>query len=414
MRIAFYGNVANNFYQIVSALRIQTQVDAHLYLDADAAHSQLIMQPESDTPSLKNNYPNWIHQDQYTTRMSMLFPWKSKLTKELNQYDAVVVSSHGPMFTQFVSRPTFFFVTGYDLTYLPFPKKFWFYNNSLKSKLVGFLVGFWQRRGIRRATEIWTQPYSPYTQALGELSISPDRISPMYFPLIIDTERFKFDKNAKYNMDSNIQQIISNHDFIVFHPSRLLIQNHPYLKASGKWKQNDLLFRGFAKLLRRCGHRRPVLVMPDRTKSDDIALGKRIIKEMGLERHVLWIKPPHPEGFTRDQLIPLYSVADVVADDFGIGWFGSVVLEACAISRPVVTHIDENVMSRLYPWHPILSANTEEGIANHLMNLCLDEKYKHHIGQKGREWIRAFHSIESCSSVYVKRISELCDRLATG
>jgi len=411
MRIAFYGNVANNFYQIVKALRGRAQIDAHLYLEAN--QPLLIMQPESDTPSLKNNYPDWIHQDRYMTRMSLLFPWKSKLVEELKQYDAVVVSSYGPIFTQFIRKATIFFVTGFDLTYLPFPKQFWFYNETLKLKLMGFIVGFWQRRGIHRITEIWTQPYSPYTHALDKLSIERDRVSTIYFPLIIDTEKFKYDENAKSNEDENIQQIISNYDFIVFHPSRLLIQNNLYLKASGKWKQNDLFLRGFAKFIERCRNRRPVLVMPERVFSQDIAIAKRMIRELGIENHVLWIKPPHPEGFTRDQLIPLYSIADVVADDFGIGWFGSIVLEACAISRPVINYIDESVMGRLYPWHPILSANTEEGITHHLMSLCFDDQYKRNIGQKGREWVETFHSEQSASTIYIKHITELYGRLAS-
>ena len=35
MRIAFYGNVANNFYQIVKALRGRAQIDAHLYFRSE-------------------------------------------------------------------------------------------------------------------------------------------------------------------------------------------------------------------------------------------------------------------------------------------------------------------------------------------------------------------------------------------
>jgi glycosyltransferase involved in cell wall biosynthesis len=190
-----------------------------------------------------------------------------------------------------------------------------------------------------------------------------------------------------------------------------MIQDDPQLKAAGQWKQNDLLFRGFAKFIKQSAHTRSVLVMPDRTQSNDITLGKRMIREMGLEPHVIWLQPPRPEGFTRDELIPFYSIADVVADDFGIGWFGSVVLEALSISRPVVTYIDENVMKRLYPWHPILSARTEEEIANHFMALYHDEKLKKEIGKRGRAWVEAFHSEEGTGPVYVRQITQFCERL---
>jgi glycosyltransferase involved in cell wall biosynthesis len=411
MRIAFYGNIANNFYQIVKALRAQYQIDAHLYIDA---HGPTGMRPESDSPTLKNHYPNWIHEGHYLNRTSMLFPWTSHLVRELEQYDAVIVSYLGPMFTQFIHKPTIFFVTGSDLTFFPFPREYRLLHAGTRSKLSALVKGFWLRRGIRRVLEIWTQPYFPFVNALNRLHIDEARISPIYLPLVIDTDRFTFDENARYHKDQNIQHIIANFDFVVFHPSRLMIQDHPQLKTAGQWKRNDLLFRGFAKFIERSGARRSVLVMPDRTQSDDLPMGKEIIHKMGLDQNVLWIKPPRQEGFTRDELIPIYSIADVVADDFGIGWFGSVVLEAYALSRPVVTYVDENVVSKLYPWHPILSANTEEGIADHLMRLYTDPEYKKEVGCKGREWIEEFHSGKKVSAIYVKKIMELCDRFASG
>jgi glycosyltransferase involved in cell wall biosynthesis len=410
MRVAFFGNVANNFYQIIRALRARSCIDAHLYLDA---RDQMGMRPESDYPDLKNYYPEWIHEGEYITPTSMLFPWKSPLVNELERYDAIIVSYLGPMFAPFIHKPFFFFVTGSDLTHLPFPREFRFRDPNLKSKVVGSIKGFWLRRGIRHVAQIWTQPYSPYLNALHELGIDPDRISPVYFPLAIDINKFKFDGKARTRRNENIHRILSGSDFIVFHPSRLMIQNHPQLKAAGQWKQNDLLFRGFAKFIERSGRHRSVLVMPDRTQSNDIALGKRLIHEMGLEPYVVWLQPPRPEGFTRDELIPFYSIADVVADDFGIGWFGSVVIEALSIGRPVITYIDEKVMGRIYPWHPILSARTEEEIAGHLMSLYRDEKFKREIGGRGRIWIEEFHSEEGTSPVYVRQITQLCDRLTS-
>ena len=50
----------------------------------------------------------------------------------------------------------------------------------------------------------------------------------------------------------------------------------------------------------------------------------------------------------------LYHRSDVVADEFGVGWFGYVTLEGLASSRPVLCHLDEQVMATMYPEHPIL------------------------------------------------------------
>jgi glycosyltransferase involved in cell wall biosynthesis len=411
MRIAFYGNIANNFYQIAKELRTQLQVDAHLFIDA---YDPIGMRPENDSPTIKSCYPDWIHEGHYMNRKTILFPWTSKLIKELGQYDAVVVSYLGPMFAPFIKRPIVFLATGSDLTVFPFPKEFLFLAPALKSKISSMIKGFWQRHGIRRVSEIWAPPFPPFQAAIKKLRVNPIRISTAYLPLAIDGDKFKLDENVRTNQDGNIQRIVSSCDFMVFHPSRLMLQDYPQLKASGQWKRNDLLFRGFAKFIERSGTQRSFLVMPDRTQSNDLAIGKRVIHEMGLDRHVLWIKPPSPEGFTRDELILFYSLADVVASDFGIGWFGSVVLEALAISRPVINSIDESVMKQLYPWHPILSANTAEEICDHLMRLYTDPEYKREVGRKGRQWMEEFHSGMKVSTIYVKKLMELSNRVVSG
>src|SRR5207248_4826794 len=56
-----------------------------------------------------------------------------------------------------------------------------------------------------------------------------------------------------------------------------------------------------------------------------------------LTDQVLWLQPPRPDGFTRDELIDLYAISDVVADQFGAGFFGYVVLEALSVGRPVLS-----------------------------------------------------------------------------
>jgi hypothetical protein len=65
----------------------------------------------------------------------------------------------------------------------------------------------------------------------------------------------------------------------------------------------------------------------DRGASPDVDQAKDIVRQLGIEQYVQWLKGPHPYGFDRAELLPLYSVADVVVDEFGIGWFGSVVIE---------------------------------------------------------------------------------------
>lgn len=408
MKIAFYGNVVNHFYQTVKALREYAGIDAHLYLDA--RHHPLSM-PESDDPELKDNYPHWIHKDLFLTPASLLAPWRSNLARELAQFDIIIVSTLGPIFAQFTNKPYCFFVTAGDSMITPFPIALQFRKTPLRIKLGRIIASFWQRRGIRGATEIWIQPFAPYVNGLKPLGIEPERMLPIYFPLIINMEKFKPDEKPSDSDDENIRQIVTNYKFVLFHPSRILIKAQPWLKAVGEWKQNELLFYGFAKFLEQSRAEDAVLVMIDSTLSPDLALAKEIIKDLGIEKNVLWIKPPRPMGFTHAELIRFYSIADVVADDFGIGWFGSIALEALSISRPLISYIDEQVMQLLYPWHPMLSAKSPDDIASHLMDLYTNAEYKRKVGTQGRQWIEEFHSSQNASQIYVKRIKEVAERL---
>ncbi len=404
LRIGLFGNICNNLYQIAKAVRQHSALDVHLYIDT---RDDPQMRPESDDEEIKGHYPDWIHRGVFVSPFTKLAPWTSPLTTEMASLDMLVVSQLGPMFTQFVNRPTAFLVTGGDLTVLPFSSRYRVLSASRNAVLASTIVSYWQRRGILSCKQIWTQPFSPFRSALQDLKVPADRISTVYFPVVIDTQKIKYKVSAQQSQMAAVHQVVANADVVVFHPSRLMIQDHPYLKATGQWKQNDLLFRGFARFVRRSQAERAALVLIERPASFDVDLAKRIIADLGIEQNVLWLKPPRPFGFARSELIPLYSVADVVADDFGAGWFGSVVLEAFATERPVISYVDELALKQLYPWHPILSTNTVDGIADVLMKLYMDPTFRQQQGRLGRKWVEEFHSPENASQIYVKRFQEM-------
>lgn len=408
MRIAFFGNTCNNLYQIAKALRQQSSYDAHLYLDNKSDPQTL---PESDDPELAMGYPDWIHKGPYVGMHTLLAPWTSPLIRELNQYDLVILSGYGPMLGQFVRRPKMFLVTGGDLTVWPFPFKYQSFYNTWPKKIGQVIRGAWQRRGIRLCDEIWTQPFAPFIQALENLRVESRRISNRYFPLILDSDKFRFIPEARQSAMPAIQQIQQKFDFTVFCPSRLMMNANELMRATGNWKANELLFTGFANFLQRTGAERAGIVLVDRPASQDSQRGRRLIADLGLQDNVLWIKPPREFGFSRDELVPIYSVCDVVADDFGVGWFGCVVLEGLAINKPVVSYVDQAAMRQLYDWHPILSHRTPETIGECLAQLWKSPELRDQHGEKGRRWIEQNHSFAGASKIYVERIDELTSRV---
>jgi glycosyltransferase involved in cell wall biosynthesis len=401
MRVALYGNVANGLFQTARALREIAGIDAHLFLDARDGPTT---RPESDDPSLADAYPDWIHLGRYVTPSSLAMPWASRLVRELREFDLLLISGFGPVFAQFTGRPWCFYTSGGDLTVTPFPLRFWRVGPSLKARLGLLAIGPWQRRGVRRATEIWTQPFPPFRTALGRLRIDARQIADVYLPIALDVNAFSRDDGPP---SPQLAALRARTDFLVLHPSRLVLGDDPLLRETGEWKANDRLIRGFARFAAARPQLRPLLVMPDRSESPDVAPAKALIAELGLERSVCWLTPPDARGFKRSELKDLYAIADVVADDFGIGWFGAVVLEALAMRVPVVSYVDETIMSQLYPWHPICVARDPAEICAALERLADDPRERRRLGAGGRAWVREFHSHEALAGRFAAEVERV-------
>jgi glycosyltransferase involved in cell wall biosynthesis len=384
-------------------LRERCSIEAHLYIDENVDFQQ---KPESDIPELDGAYPDWIHSGPWFSSRAYYAPWKSPLVGELSHYDANVVSGFGPAMAQFAGRPYFFLPTGGDLTIIPFiSDSLCFYGGLRLSRTV---FSLWQARGIKKASQIWSIPVPPFSSALRRLNVPKEKITDTFFPLAIDSEEFG-DTSGKVIRSGMPQEIAAKYNFTVFHPSRLMIRDHSWLKRSGQWKANDILIRGFANFLARTRAKDAVLVLIDRRFSPDVKAARRLIQEIGIETNVAWIRAARPEGFLRNEMIDLYTAADVVADDFGVGWgwIGAVVMEALALSRPLIAYVDEATMPSSYSWHPILSAKTSEEVAGHLYQLWADAEYRKMIGTRGRQWIEQYHSYSAVTDVYMNHFARL-------
>ena len=113
-------------------------------------------------------------------------------------------------------------------------------------------------------------------------------------------------------------------------------------------------------------------------------------------------------GAIDNELVDIYSLCDVVADQFGdIGGFGCIALEACACARPVVTRIDESTIARLYPWHPLLNAATPSEIAARFDAFERHPELISERGLLGRRWIEQFHAHDVAGPLYADRLRAL-------
>ena len=406
MRVAFYGNVCNIFYQIAKAVRACSDVDAHLFVNC-TDHAQFF--PESDDPEILNSPPNWIHRGNYQPRGWFAAPWTSPLVPLLKDFDLVVVGDMGPMIAQFAGRPVAMLAIGADLTAYPFPERFDYLYPTWKDRLGLAIKGFWQRRALRRMREIWMQPLDVNLNAVRDLHLDSRRISPLYFPVVIDSRKIA-PKIASANPPPELRFASDQpRPFLVFHPTRSQIDEYDAKGAQGQGKGNLRLFQGFADFLSQARPPDARLVLVERDTCMDVPKAKRWFQQAGIEHNVVWLKPPRPSGFSRLELVDLYSACDVVADQFGDQGqgFGCVTLEGCSCARPVVTVLDEAFLARLYPWHPLLGASSPSQIAKRLSDLFHDPRQRIAIGSRSRQWIEQFHSHDAAGPLYAKRLHAL-------
>lgn len=407
MRIAFYGNICNIFYQIAKAVRGCSDIDAHLFVNA-TDHLQFL--PESDDPELSTSMPDWIHRGDYQHRGWFIAPWKSSLVSQLNKFDLIVTGDMGPIVAQFAGRPMVFFAMGGDLTAYPFPFRFLYLYSTWKDRAGVVMKGFWQRRALHRMKEIWAHPLPMNLHALRDLQIDARRIATTYFPVVLDSRKMVFRPQPRFIPEALLPSPDNPNPFFVFHPTRIQIDDYSAKGAEGQGKGNLFLFRGFADFIHNYDAKNARLVLIDRDTVMDTPKAKRWFAENGLANHVIWLTPPRASGFTRNELIDIYSACDVVADQFSEqGGFGCIALEACSCSRPVVIRINTDYISKLYPWHPFLEAASPSEITSRLAEMFFSPQSRREKGLRSRQWIEQFHSYEATGPLYATRLRQLIE-----
>jgi hypothetical protein len=101
------------------------------------------------------------------------------------------------------------------------------------------------------------------------------------------------------------------------------------------------------------------------------------------------------EKIANREALQRYIEADIIAEQFLIGWHGYLAIEGMALGKPVVCFIRDPI--RDYPLGrdcPIVSANPD-GLEETLLWLIENPKIRVDLGKKGRAYVEAVFSLES-------------------
>lgn len=418
--LGLLGNIANNFSREALLLNAVGKINATCYYSADP-----------DGPNTENPYSDPIQRSTasslFTTKPMLGIPWyllflprplllmlpnvdRAALV-DLDSKTLRVLSGPEIMLGPILRKPFAVRPTGSDLTVYPSLKfaEYWsLVGQNRKARKSDWLVWMLQRslyiRSYRMAASVAVQPDPPIISALNRIKVKKSRIS-RGIPLAVDTQSFyRMTEKSKLLPES-----VGDDDFLVFMPSRIMMTKSPAHIKTGQWKASDAGIKGFGLFVRKLGKdyaRKAWLVIPDRTLSDDIQEAKRLVHELHLTDRTVWVQGVQSQGLARSEMIPLYSGASVTLDDFGIGWFGSVVVEAMACQSPVVTYVTKDVLD--YSNNPpLLIAKTPEQISERLMELYKNRSQVSAIGNSSREWVKLHHSEGAVTRSYERLMEDI-------
>jgi glycosyltransferase involved in cell wall biosynthesis len=180
-------------------------------------------------------------------------------------------------------------------------------------------------------------------------------------------------------------------DFLVLHPPR----QHwdPGVRHPDWEKGNDLFIRGFADFVRRTGAKAGCVMV---SWGQSLQASRELLAQLGVADRVAWI--PVQPGIRLGEWM---QAADLVADQFWLGAFGSLTPKAMRLSRPVLLNMDEQRHRWCFPeLPPVLNSRTPGEVADHLAWCWRDRAAMRQCGERSADWYRRYHSNEVIAATF--------------
>ncbi len=186
-------------------------------------------------------------------------------------------------------------------------------------------------------------------------------------------------------------------DKIIFlHPANIDFGYTDFKLNRNTTKGSNRFFSAFIKAARMSPNIKCVIV----DRGPDRLIARKSIQNQGGENYFEWV----PNTDTRG-LKTLIEQANVVVDQFDVGGFGMISMEAMSLYKPVMSYIEKNCWPLVYAEEPpIINCCTEDEIYNAILDWA-DKKKLKDLGEKAEKWVRKYHDVHTADfSEFILRV----------
>lgn len=179
---------------------------------------------------------------------------------------------------------------------------------------------------------------------------------------------------------------------VFFHPSNLDWGHTDAKTSRNSTKGNDRFLRAFFRAAK-AGADISCIILD---RGPDRILAREIVESSGVSERFNWLQHLS-QAELRDQILG----ADVVVDQFDVGGFGGIAIEAMSQGKPVMIHADNSCWPLVYDEKPpVISCQTEDEIFLAMMH-WQDRRELNALGDAAANWVDTnYHS-----KAHVKRLA---------
>jgi glycosyltransferase involved in cell wall biosynthesis len=178
------------------------------------------------------------------------------------------------------------------------------------------------------------------------------------------------------------------------------------VKDTGSWrnssKGNDIFIKGILDAMKLGADIECLITY----RGPDREIAKQWIDDSGFSEKFKWIGEVNQLAVQE-----LIAEVDLVVDQFTVGAFGLIALEAMSLGTPVLLRLDDQYLRDLYPGDeqvPVINLTNAEEITRFLVQANPNEL--RYIGLQAREWVLRNHDIDAARFA---KLFELIEELAT-